>query len=84
MTRDEIKQKVLQVFLEEFEIENPGMDDDLRDKHNFDSIDAIALLEIIDELLHPHLSQEEKKAAMTIRTVRQICDFIEEMFKKRI
>jgi len=68
---------------EEFEIENPGLDDDLREKHNFDSIDAIALLEIIDEMLTPSLSQEEKKSAMNIRNINQICDFVEDMFSKR-
>jgi acyl carrier protein len=83
MTRSEIEKKVNDVMLEEFEIENPGMDDDLREVHNFDSIDAIALLEIIDELMDPPLSQEEKKSAMNIRTIRQICDYIEEMLKKR-
>ena len=44
MTRDEIRDKILQVFEEEFEIANPGLDDDLREAHGFDSIDAIELL----------------------------------------
>jgi len=83
MTREQIKEKILIIMREEFEIENPGLDDDLREKHNFDSIDAIALLEIIDEMLTPSLSQEEKKSAMNIRNINQICDFVEDMFSKR-
>ena len=44
MTREEIHSRILKIFLEEFEIENPGPDDDLREVHEFDSIDAIELL----------------------------------------
>lgn len=83
MTRDEIIVKVLKIMEDEFEIENPGMDDDLREKHNFDSIDAIALLEMVDEFMDPPLNQEEKKSAMSIRTINHICDFVDEMLKKR-
>jgi len=44
MTRDEIKSDIIRIFSDQFEIENPGLDDDLRDAHEFDSIDAIELL----------------------------------------
>ncbi|PJC74749.1 MAG: acyl carrier protein, partial [Syntrophobacterales bacterium CG_4_8_14_3_um_filter_49_14] len=44
MTRDEIMTQILSFFRKEFEIENPGLDDNLREKHGFDSIDAIELL----------------------------------------
>ncbi len=40
MTRDEITDRIIAIFRDEFEIENPGMDDDLREKYTFDSIDA--------------------------------------------
>lgn len=83
MIRDQIEKKILEIMKEEFEIEDPGLDDDLREVHNFDSIDAISLLEILDEMLTPPLSQEEKKQAMSIRTIRQICDYVDEMMKKR-
>lgn len=83
MTRDEIKEKILDVLEEEFEVENPGLDDNLRDKHNFDSIDAIALLEIIEEMLDTQLTQEEKKSAMEIRTINHILDYIEKIQKAR-
>lgn len=83
MTRDEIEQKVFDILREEFEIENPLPTDDLREKHNFDSIDAITLLEIVDDIMTPPLSQEEKKSAMDIRTIEHICNFIEDMLAKR-
>ena len=41
MTRQEIEREVKTIFQREFEIENPGMDDDLRETYEFDSIDAI-------------------------------------------
>ena len=44
MTREEIQNEILEVLSREFEIENPGLDDDLREKYEFDSIDAIELL----------------------------------------
>jgi acyl carrier protein len=83
MTRDEIIAQILQFFRKEFEIENPGLDDNLREKHGFDSIDAIELLLKIENLLGSELTQEEKKQAMDIRTINQICDYIEAMAKAR-
>lgn len=79
MTRQEIQDKILKIFSEEFEIENPGLDDDLRDVHEFDSIDAIELLGEIENLLDSQLTQDEKKQAMGIRTINQICDYVESM-----
>ena len=83
MTRQEIEREVINVFQREFEIENPGMDDDLRVKYEFDSIDAIELLLAIENFLGSEISQEEKKQAINIRTINQICDYIEKIAKKR-
>jgi acyl carrier protein len=76
MTRENIKRRILTFLDEEFEIENPELDDNLREKHEFDSIDAIVLLEYIEELIDSSLSQEEKKSAMEICTINQIIDYI--------
>jgi acyl carrier protein len=83
MTRDEIKDFVLRVFQEEFEIESPGLDDDLRERFGFDSIDAIEMLGEIETLLNSELSQEEKKRAMDIRTTNQLLDYIESLARAR-
>jgi acyl carrier protein len=83
MTRDEIITQILNFFRKEFEIENPGLDDNLREKHGFDSIDAIELLLKIEKMLGSELTQEEKKMAMDIRTINQICDYIELLAKAR-
>jgi acyl carrier protein len=83
MTRDEIKDFVLKIFQEEFEIENPGLDDNLRELHAFDSIDAIEMLGEIETILNSELSQEEKKRAMDIRTINQILDYIESLVRAR-
>ena len=79
MTREEIEAAVLNIFRKEFEIKNPGLDDNLREKHAFDSIDAIELLLKIEEMRGSELTQEEKRRAMDIRTIRQICDYIESL-----
>jgi acyl carrier protein len=77
MTRDEIRDRILAIFAHEFEIVDPGMDDDLREAHGFDSIDAIELLREIEDMLGFELSQEQKKRAMDhIRTLNQILDYI--------
>lgn len=83
MTREDIEQEVKSIFLQEFEIENPGMDDNLREVYNFDSIDAIELLLEIERFLGLELTQEEKKKAMDIRTINQICDYIERIAQSR-
>ena len=83
MTREEIQSKILEIFREEFEIETPGMDDDLREKYEFDSIDALELLGEIEEFLGSELTQDEKKEAMDIRTINQICDYVELLAKER-
>jgi acyl carrier protein len=76
MDRDTIKDKILTIFNEEFEIANPGLDDDLREVHGFDSIDAIELLREIEIMLDSELTRDEKKMAMEIRTINQICDYV--------
>ena len=83
MTRQEIEQEVKNVFQREFEIENPDMDADLRETYEFDSIDAIELLLAIETFLETEITQEEKKQAIGIRTINQICDYIEKIAKKR-
>lgn len=77
MTRDEIQKAILAIFANQFEIDNPGLEDDLREVHEFDSIDAIELLREIEILLGAYLTRDEKKAAMEIRTINQIVDYVE-------
>lgn len=76
MTRDEIEKAIIRVFEDQFEIQDPKTDDDLREVHEFDSIDAIELLREIELLLQVQLTREEKKAAMDIRTIDQIVDYV--------
>lgn len=76
MTRDEIEIAIIRIFTDQFEIVNPGLDDDLREVHEFDSIDAIELLREIEILLGVQLAREDKKAAMDIRTINQIVDYV--------
>lgn len=83
MTRQEIEHEVKNVFQREFEIKNPDMDADLRKTYEFDSIDAIELLLAIENFLGTEISQEEKKQAINIRTINQICDYIEKIAKNR-
>jgi len=83
MTRQEIELEVKTIFQREFEIENPGMNDDLREKYEFDSIDAIELLLSIENFLGYEITQEEKKQAINIRTINQICDYIEKIAQTR-
>ena len=83
MTREQITSAILEIFRREFEMENPGLDDDLRETGEFDSVDAIELLLEIERFLHVELTHEEKQMAMEIRTIRQIIDYVELLAKKR-
>ena len=83
MTRDKIKSEIIRIFSEQFEIESPGLDDDLRDAYEFDSIDAIELLREIEILLNSELTRAEKKNAMEIRTINQVLDYIELLAQSR-
>ena len=83
MTREEITLKLLEILQREFEIVNPGLDDNLREVFGFDSVDAIELLLEIERLLNFELTHEEKKMAMEIRNIRQIIDYVELMANKR-
>lgn len=76
MTRSALETALLRIFREQFEIDSPGLDDDLREVHGFDSIDAIELLREIEILLGTELSQEEKKSAMQVRSLNDICDWV--------
>jgi acyl carrier protein len=76
MTRDEIEKAIIHIFEDQFEIEDPKLDADLREVHEFDSIDAIELLREIELLLKVQLTRDEKKAAMDIRTIDQVVDYV--------
>ena len=79
MTKAEIQTAILEIFEEQFEISNPSPDDDLREAFEFDSIDAIELLREIEVLLKRKLSRPEKMAAMDIRTINQVVEYVENL-----
>jgi acyl carrier protein len=83
MIRTEITAAILKIFNDQFEIDNPDLDAPLRDTYEFDSIDAIELLREIEILLGTQLTREEKKAAMEIRTINHIVDYIETIAVQR-
>ncbi|MCP3887992.1 MAG: acyl carrier protein [Desulfobulbaceae bacterium] len=76
MTRDELKDKILTILIDDFEFENPGLEDNLRDVHGFDSIDAVELLGKIEITLGFALTRDEKIKAMEIRTINDVLDYI--------
>lgn len=77
MTRDELQQKIITILEDDFEFAKPGLSDNLRDDHGFDSIDAIELLAKIETMLGFQLTRAEKEQAMTIRTINDILNYIE-------
>ena len=77
MTRHELQEKILTILEKDFEFDHPGLDDNLRDEHGFDSIDAIELLAKIEKILGFSIAREEKEKAMSIRTINDILDYIE-------
>lgn len=83
MTRDELQEKILTILENDFEFDHPGLDDNLRDDHGFDSIDAIELLAKIEKILGFNIAREEKEKAMSIRTVNDILDYIEALVAAR-
>jgi acyl carrier protein len=83
MQRDTITEKILRIFAEQFEIESPGLDENLAEVYEFDSIDAIELLKELEMLLDAELSREEQKAAMEIRTINQIITYVENLAGQR-
>lgn len=83
MTRDELKDKILSILIDDFEFEEPGLEDNLRDVHGFDSIDAIELLGKIEIILSFSIAREDKEKAMGIRTINDILDYVEELQKSR-
>ena len=76
MTRDQLTAQILTIFSQQFEIDQPQLDEDLREVYEFDSIDAIELLREIETMLKSELTREEKKMAMDIRTIRQVVDYV--------
>ena len=83
MTRDQIQAAILEIFRREFEIEDPGLDENLREAYEFDSVDAIELLIGIERFLKSELTHEEKKMAMDIRTINDILDYVETLGRAR-
>jgi acyl carrier protein len=83
MTREQITTEILNIFRKEFEIDSPGLDLDLRETYEFDSVDAIELLIGIERFLKSELTQDEKKMAMEIRTINHIIDYVERLVRVR-
>jgi len=79
LTRDELKENVLAILAEDFEFHEPKLDDNLRDVHGFDSIDAIELLAKLEKMLGLSLDRAEKEAAMEIRTINDILDYLDKI-----
>ena len=84
MTREELEKAILTLFRERFEIEDTGLDENLREEHEFDSIDAIELLREIELLRGSELSRDQKKKAMEIRTINQILDYVMALEKEAV
>jgi acyl carrier protein len=83
MERNAVIAAILRIFAERFEIVNPGLDDNLREAYEFDSIDAVELLHEIEVFLGTRLTRAEKKNAMDIRTINQIADYMESLAAAR-
>jgi acyl carrier protein len=83
MTRDVLQEKILTILTQDFEFEQPGLEDNLRDDHGFDSIDAIELLGKIELILGYPLTRAEKEQAMEIRTINDILDYLENIQQNR-
>jgi acyl carrier protein len=83
MTRDELHEQILTILVRDFEFKDPGLNDNLRDDHGFDSIDAIELLGKIELMLGFSLTREEKERAMEIRTIKDILDYLEAIARGR-
>ena len=82
MKRNTIEKEILRIFKEQFEIEDPGLDENLSEVYEFDSIDAIELLQELEVILETELSRSEQKAAMEIRTINQIIDYVEKLARQ--
>ncbi len=76
MNRDVLQEKILAILVNDFEFDNPKLDDNLRDDHGFDSIDAIELLGKIEVIFGFSLTRDEKEQAMEIRTINDILDYL--------
>lgn len=83
MTRDVLQEQILTILVQDFEFQQPGLDDNLRNDHGFDSIDAIELLGKIERILGFSLTREEKEKAMEIRTINDILDYLERIQQGR-
>lgn len=79
MNRDEIEGGLLRIFREEFEIVSPGLDDNLREVHGFDSIDGIELLREIEIMTDVELTRDQKEVAMEIQTLNQLFTYVESL-----
>jgi acyl carrier protein len=84
MRRDQIRAALNTIFKKKFQIVEPGLDENLRDAYEFDSIDAVELLHEIEIMIGTKLTQAEKKSAMDIRTINQIIDYIESISSTRL
>jgi len=78
-----MKEKILAILVQDFEFKEPKLDDNLRDVHGFDSIDAIELLGKIELIFGFSLTREEKEKAMEIRTINDILDYLEKIYQGR-
>jgi len=83
MTRDVLQEKILVILVQDFEFEDPQLDDNLKDDHGFDSIDAIELLGKIELILGFSLTRDEKEKAMEIRTINDILDYLDTIWESR-
>jgi len=82
MTRAEIEDVLLRVLEEKFKIRDPDRDKNLFEHYDFDSIDALEMLETLETRHGLRLSLEQKKQLFEHRTINQLTGFLEAALRR--
>lgn len=82
MTRAEIEDVLLKVLEEKFKIRDPDRDQNLFEHYDFDSIDALEMLETLETRHGMRLSLEQKKQLFEHRTINQLTGYLETALRR--
>ncbi|MBN2194743.1 MAG: acyl carrier protein [Polyangiaceae bacterium] len=81
MTREEIENVLLNVLAKKFKINKPDHDKNLFEHYDFDSIDALEMLEDLETRHGFRLSLDQKKQLFEHRSINQLTRYLETALK---
>ncbi|MCB2186714.1 MAG: acyl carrier protein [Deltaproteobacteria bacterium] len=84
MTPEVLEAYIREFLAREFEIIDPGRDENLPERYDFDSIDALELITALEDHFRVTLTVAQKKQLFQYRSIAGICGQLAEILNRGV